>query len=450
MFKKILIANRGEIALRVIRACRELGIRTVAVHSVADKDSLHVKMADEDVCIGPAQSKKSYLDMKQILAAAELTNADAIHPGYGFLSENAKFAELCQKCGIAFIGPSADAISRMGDKAEAKRTMKAAGVPCIPGSEGIVETLEDARNWAKQIGFPLIIKAVAGGGGRGMRVVQNMEELDSQYTMASTEALASFGNGGVYMERYFTKPRHVEIQLMADSHGNAVSLGERDCSVQRRHQKLIEEAPSPAVDAKIRKAMGDAATKGALAVNYCGAGTMEFLLDEDGSFYFMEMNTRIQVEHPVTEMVTGIDLIREQILVASGEKISFQQKDVEVRGHSIECRINAEDPSLGFRPCPGPIHDLHVPGGPGVRWDSHIYAGYVIPSHYDSMVGKLIVHAPTRQQAIDRMLRALDELVVNGPATTAKLQKKVLDSAIFRSGQFSTKFLEEHPQLLEV
>jgi len=450
MFKKILIANRGEIALRVIRACRELGIRTVAVHSVADKDSLHVKMADEDVCIGPAPSKKSYLDMRQILAAATLTNADAIHPGYGFLSENARFAELCQKCNIGFIGPSADAISRMGDKAEAKRTMKAAGVPCIPGSEGIVESLEDARVWAEQIGFPLIIKAVAGGGGRGMRVVLNMEELDNQYNMASSEALAAFGNGGVYMERYFTKPRHVEIQLMADSHGNAVSLGERDCSVQRRHQKLIEEAPSPAVDEKIRAAMGAAATKGALAVNYCGAGTMEFLLDEDGSFYFMEMNTRIQVEHPVTEMVTGVDLIREQILVASGETLSFEQKDITVRGHSIECRINAEDPSLGFRPCPGPIEALHVPGGPGVRWDSHIYAGYVIPPHYDSMVGKLIVHAPTRQQAIDRMLRALDELVVKGPATTAILQKKVLDSAIFRSGKFSTKFLEEHPQLLEV
>ena len=450
MFDKVLIANRGEIALRVIRACRELGIRTVAVHSVADKDSLHVKMADEDVCIGPAPSKKSYLDMRQILAAATLTNADAIHPGYGFLSENARFAELCQKCNIGFIGPSADAISRMGDKAEAKRTMKAAGVPCIPGSEGIVESLEDARVWAEQIGFPLIIKAVAGGGGRGMRVVLNMEELDNQYNMASSEALAAFGNGGVYMERYFTKPRHVEIQLMADSHGNAVSLGERDCSVQRRHQKLIEEAPSPAVDEKIRAAMGAAATKGALAVNYCGAGTMEFLLDEDGSFYFMEMNTRIQVEHPVTEMVTGVDLIREQILVASGETLSFEQKDITVRGHSIECRINAEDPSLGFRPCPGPIEALHVPGGPGVRWDSHIYAGYVIPPHYDSMVGKLIVHAPTRQQAIDRMLRALDELVVKGPATTAILQKKVLDSAIFRSGKFSTKFLEEHPQLLEV
>ena len=450
MFKKILIANRGEIALRVIRACREMGIRTVAVHSMADKDSLHVKMADEDVCIGPAPSKKSYLDMKQILAAAEVTNADAIHPGYGFLSENALFAELCQKCNIAFIGPSADAISRMGDKAEAKRTMKAAGVPCIPGSEGIVESLEDARKWAKTIGFPMIIKAVAGGGGRGMRVVKDMDELDNQYNMASSEALVAFGNGGVYMERYFTKPRHVEIQLMADSHGHAVHLGERDCSVQRRHQKLIEEAPSPAVDAKIRAAMGAAATKGALAVNYCGAGTMEFLLDEDGSFYFMEMNTRIQVEHPVTEMVTGVDLIREQILVASGEKLSFTQKDVTVRGHSIECRINAEDPSKGFRPCPGTVDALHVPGGPGVRWDSHIYAGYVIPPTYDSMVGKLIVHAATREQAIDRMLRALDELVVKGPATTALLQRKVLDNAVFRSGKFSTKFLEEYPELLEI
>ncbi len=450
MFKKILIANRGEIALRVIRACREMGIRSVAVHSTADNDSLHVKLADEDVCIGPASSKKSYLDMKQILAAAEVTNADAIHPGYGFLSENARFAELCQKCGIAFIGPSAEAISHMGDKAEAKRTMKAAGVPCIPGSEGVVETLEEAHTWAKEIGFPLIIKAVAGGGGRGMRVVESMDGLDSNYQMASSEALASFGNGGVYMERYFTEPRHVEIQLMADSHGHAVALGERDCSVQRRHQKLVEESPSPAVDAKIRKAMGDAAVKGALAANYCGAGTMEFLLDSDGSFYFMEMNTRIQVEHPVTEMVTGTDLVREQILVAAGEKLSFAQKDIVVRGHSIECRINAEDPSHGFRPCPGPIEALHVPGGPGVRWDSHIFAGYVVPSSYDSMLGKLIVHAPTRTQAIDRMLRALDELVVKGPATTAMLQKKILDSAVFRSGNFSTKFLEEYPQLLEV
>jgi acetyl-CoA carboxylase biotin carboxylase subunit len=450
MFKKILIANRGEIALRVIRACREMGIRSVAVHSTADNDSLHVKLADEDVCIGPAPSKKSYLDMKQIMAAAEVTNADAIHPGYGFLSENARFAELCQKCGIAFIGPSADAISHMGDKAEAKRTMKAAGVPCIPGSEGIVETIEEARDWAVKIGFPLIIKAVAGGGGRGMRVVESMDGLDSNYQMASSEALASFGNGGVYMERYFTEPRHVEIQLMADSHGHAVALGERDCSVQRRHQKLVEESPSPAVDAKIRKAMGDAAVKGALAANYCGAGTMEFLLDSDGSFYFMEMNTRIQVEHPVTEMVTGTDLVREQILVAAGEKLSFSQKDIVVRGHSIECRINAEDPSHGFRPCPGPIEALHVPGGPGVRWDSHIFAGYVVPSSYDSMLGKLIVHAPTRTQAIDRMLRALDELVVKGPSTTAMLQKKILDNEVFRSGNFSTKFLEEYPQLLEV
>jgi len=450
MFKKILIANRGEIALRVIRACREMGIRSVAVHSTADNDSLHVKLADEDVCIGPAPSKKSYLDMKQILAAAEVTNADAIHPGYGFLSENARFAELCQKCGIVFIGPSAEAISHMGDKAEAKRTMKAAGVPCIPGSEGVVETLEEAHAWAETIGFPLIIKAVAGGGGRGMRVVESMDGLDSNYQMASSEALASFGNGGVYMERYFTEPRHVEIQLMADSHGHAVALGERDCSVQRRHQKLVEESPSPAVDAKIRKAMGDAAVKGALAANYCGAGTMEFLLDSDGSFYFMEMNTRIQVEHPVTEMVTGTDLVREQILVAAGEKLSFTQKDIVVRGHSIECRINAEDPSHGFRPCPGLIEALHVPGGPGVRWDSHIFAGYVVPSSYDSMLGKLIVHAPTRTQAIDRMLRALDELVVKGPATTAMLQKKILDSAVFRSGNFSTKFLEEYPQLLEV
>ena len=450
MFKKVLIANRGEIGLRVIRACRELGIRTVAVHSTADNESLHVKLADEDVCIGPPPGKKSYLDMRQILSAAVVTNADAIHPGYGFLSENPRFAELVGQSGIKFIGPSSDAISRMGDKSRAKDAMKAAGVPTIPGSDGPVATIEEAREWAKVVGFPMIIKAVSGGGGRGMRVVRDMKELESLFPVATAEALACFADGRVYMERYFERPRHVEIQLLADSHGNVLHLGERDCSVQRRHQKLVEESPSPAVDDKIRQAMGRAAVKGAKAVGYENAGTMEFLLDEDGSFYFMEMNTRIQVEHPVTEMVTGIDLIRQQLLVAMGEELPFKQSEVKVRGHAIECRINAEDPSQGFRPCPGRVGTLHVPGGFGVRWDSHIYSGYSIPPHYDSMSGKLIVHAPDRIQAIDRMVRCLDELVVDGIPTTAKLQRKILDSPVFRSGEFNTKFLEIHPELLEI
>jgi acetyl-CoA carboxylase biotin carboxylase subunit len=447
--KKILIANRGEIALRVIRACKEMGIRTVAVHSTADADSLHVKLADEDVCIGPPPGKKSYLDMIQILSAAVLTGADAIHPGYGFLSENARFAELVGKTGMKFIGPSPEAISRMGDKSEAKDAMRAAGVPTIPGSDGPVKDLESARKWAKSVGFPMIVKAVAGGGGRGMRVVRDAKELETQFPVAVAEAQACFGNGSVYMERYFERPRHVEIQLMADSRGNVVHLGERDCSVQRRHQKLVEESPSPAVDDRIRQAMGKAATKGAKSVGYENAGTMEFLLDEDGSFYFMEMNTRIQVEHPVTEFVTGVDLVRAQILVAMGETLPWKQSEIKVQGHSIECRINAEDPSQGFRPCPGPIKGLHVPGGMGVRWDSHIYSGYVVPPYYDSMIGKLIVHAPDRTQAIERMIRVLDELVVEGPATTANLQRRILDSKVFRSGKFTTKFIEENPQLLE-
>jgi len=407
-------------------------------------------MADEDVCIGPPPGKKSYLDMRQILSAAVVTGADAVHPGYGFLSENAKFAELVAKTGLKFIGPSPEAISRMGDKSQAKDAMKAAGVPTIPGSDGPVATIDEAREWAKVVGFPMIIKAVSGGGGRGMRVVRDLKELESQFPVATAEALSCFGDGRVYMERYFERPRHVEIQLLADSHGTVLHLGERDCSVQRRHQKLVEESPSPAVDDKIRQAMGKAAVKGAKSVGYENAGTMEFLLDEDGSFYFMEMNTRIQVEHPVTELVTGVDLIRAQILVAMGEELPWKQSDIKVKGHSIECRINAEDPSQGFRPCPGPVKGLHVPGGMGVRWDSHIYAGYTIPPYYDSMVGKLIVHAPDRDQAIDRMVRALDEFFVDGPSTTSALQRKVLDSKVFRSGKFTTKFIEENPQLLEV
>ncbi len=449
MFKKILIANRGEIALRVIRACKELGIRTVAVHSTADVHSLHVREADEDICIGPANSKQSYLDMRQILSAAELTNADAIHPGYGFLSENARFAEVCRDNKLVFIGPSPEVIRSMGDKAEAKATMKKSKVPTIPGSEGIVATLEDALKAAKKVGYPVIVKAVAGGGGRGMRVAQNEEELTKVYPTANAEALSAFGRGDLYLERYFTEPRHVEIQLIGDSHGTMVYLGERDCSVQRRHQKLIEESPSPAVTPEIRKKMGEIAARGAFEAGYVNAGTIEFLYDKDNSFYFMEMNTRIQVEHPVTECVTGVDLVREQIRVAAGEKLSFTQKDVRFEGHSIECRINAEDPFNDFKPSPGTLTAFHLPGGPGVRVDTHCYGGYLVPPNYDSMIAKLIVHAPTRDQAIARMLRALDEFVIEGVKTTIPLHKRILKHPKFVAGDFTTKFLEQHPELLQ-
>jgi acetyl-CoA carboxylase biotin carboxylase subunit len=447
VFKKILIANRGEIALRVIRSCKELGIKTVAVHSTADNHSLHVHFADEDICIGPPSSKLSYLNMKQILAAAELTNADAIHPGYGFLSENAKFAEMCGENRMTFIGPSPDSIRNMGDKASAKAAMKAAGVPCIPGSEGIVATLKDAINAANVVGYPVIVKATAGGGGRGMRVALNEEELKKLYPVAASEALANFGNGSLYLERYFTEPRHVEIQLMGDKHGNMTYLGERDCSIQRRHQKLIEESPSPAVTPEVREKMGKVAVAGAKGAGYYNAGTIEFLFDKDSSFYFMEMNTRIQVEHPVTEAVTGIDLVRAQILVAAGEKLEFSQKSIMMAGHSIECRINAEDPFNDFRPCPGTITDFHLPGGMGVRVDTHCYSGYEVPPNYDSMIAKLIVHAPTREAAIARMLRALDEFVIMGIKTTIPLHKRILQHALFAKGQYSTKFLEQHPEL---
>jgi acetyl-CoA carboxylase biotin carboxylase subunit len=448
VFKKILIANRGEIALRVIRTCKELGIKTVAVHSTADNHSLHVHFADEDICIGPPNSKLSYLNMKQILAAAELTNADAIHPGYGFLSENAKFAEMCGENRMTFIGPSPDSIRSMGDKSSAKAAMKAAGVPCIPGSEGLVATLKDAVAAANVVGYPVIVKATAGGGGRGMRVALNEEELKKLYPVAASEALANFGNGSLYLERYFTEPRHVEIQLMGDKHGNMVYLGERDCSIQRRHQKLIEESPSPAVSPEVREKMGKVAVAGAKGAGYYNAGTIEFLFDKDSSFYFMEMNTRIQVEHPVTEAVTGIDLVRAQILVAAGEKLEFSQKSITMAGHSIECRINAEDPWNDFRPCPGTITDFHLPGGMGVRVDTHCYSGYEVPPNYDSMIAKLIVHAPTREMAIARMLRALDEFVIMGIKTTIPLHKRILQHALFVKGQYTTKFLEQHPELL--
>jgi acetyl-CoA carboxylase biotin carboxylase subunit len=448
VFKKILIANRGEIALRVIRSCKELGIKTVAVHSTADNHSLHVHFADEDICIGPPNSKQSYLNMKQILAAAELTNADAIHPGYGFLSENAKFAEMCEENRMTFIGPSPASIRSMGDKSQAKATMKAAGVPTIPGSEGLVHNLKEAIGAAKAVGYPVIVKATAGGGGRGMRVALNEEELTKLFPVASAEALACFGNGSVYLERYFTEPRHIEIQLMGDKHGNMTYLGERDCSIQRRHQKLIEESPSPAVSPEVREKMGKVAVAGAKGAGYYNAGTIEFLFDKDSSFYFMEMNTRIQVEHPVTEAVTGIDLVRAQILVAAGEKLEFSQKSIMLAGHSIECRINAEDAFHDFRPSPGTITDFHLPGGMGVRVDTHCYSGYEVPPNYDSMIAKLIVHAPTREWAIARMLRALDEFVIVGVKTTIPLHKRILQHPLFVKGQYTTKFLEQHPELL--
>ncbi len=448
LMKKVLIANRGEIALRIIRACKELGLQTVAVHSTADNNSLHVREADEDVCIGPPSPAKSYLDMKQIFAAAEITNADAIHPGYGFLSENAKFANICREHGIEFVGPSPEAIQRMGDKAEAKAAMKAAGVPCIPDSGGIIENLEHGLKAAAEIGYPVIIKAVAGGGGRGMRVCPNEEELKRLFPIASAEATACFGNGGLYMEKYFTHPRHVEIQLLGDKHGNVIFLGERDCSVQRRHQKLIEESPSPAITKELRAQFGADAVAGAKAVNYHSAGTMEFLF-QDGKYYFMEMNTRIQVEHPVTEMVTGTDLIQEMLKVAQGDALTLKQENVEVRGHSIEVRINAEDPANNFAPSPGTIEVLHLPGGPGVRVDTHCYTGYTIPPYYDSMIAKIIVHAPTRIEAIRRMIRALEETVIVVVKTTIPLIIRVLKHDVFQSGDFSTKYLEEYPELLE-
>ncbi len=441
MFKKILIANRGEIAMRVIRTCREMGIQTVAVYSTADADSLHIKYADEAVCIGAPMSKESYLNIPRIIAAAEITNADAIHPGYGFLSENAEFSEICASSGIKFIGPSPDMIRAMGDKKTAKDTVKRVNVPTVPGSLGLVEDLNEAKEVAKRVVYPIIIKATAGGGGKGMRVVQREEDLEKAFQTARNEAEKAFGNPGVYIEKFVEEPRHIEIQVLGDQHGNVIHLGERDCSVQRRHQKLIEESPSPIVSEELRAEMGEAAVAAAKAINYEGAGTVEFLVDKYRKFYFMEMNTRIQVEHPVTEEVCDIDLIKQQILVAAGKKISTRK--IVPHGHAIECRINAEDPDNDFRPSPGELKVFHTPGGHGVRVETHAYAGYRIPPYYDSMIAKLIVHAPTREEAIERMLRALDEFIVEGVKTTIPLHKKIMQSQLFRSGHFDTSFLEK-------
>ncbi len=442
MFNKILIANRGEIALRIIRACKEMGIGTVAIYSEADRDSLHVHYADEAFCVGPAPGNKSYLNIPNIISVATIAGVDAIHPGYGFLAENARFAEICETHHIKFIGPSATAIEKMGDKAIAKQTMKDAGVPVVPGSDGVIADEKIALELAAEIGYPVIIKASAGGGGRGMRVVYDQAELLNAVRMAKAEAEASFGNSEVYMEKYIEEPKHIEIQLLMDEYGNGIYLGERDCSVQRRHQKVIEESPSPAVSAELRRQMGAAALKGAKSVGYANAGTVEFLLDKHGKFYFMEMNTRIQVEHPVTEMVTGIDLIKEQLRVAAGEELQVTQDQVVVRGHAIECRINAEDPELNFRPSPGRINVYHAPGGPGVRVDSCAYQGYMIPPYYDSMIAKLIVWGENREAAINRALRALAEFEIQGVKTTIPFQMEVLNNPYFRSGEVYTNFIQ--------
>jgi acetyl-CoA carboxylase biotin carboxylase subunit len=440
MFKKILIANRGEIALRIIRTCREMGIRTVAVYSTADKESLHVKFADEAVCIGKPAGADSYLNIPNIIAAAEITNADAIHPGYGFLAENARFAEICGQNGIKFIGPTPDQIRSMGDKITAKETMIKAGVPVVPGGGGLLESVEEAKSIAKEVGYPVILKATAGGGGKGMRVVWNEEELERNYNTAKQEAGASFKNDGIYMEKFVEEPRHIEIQVAGDRFGTVCHLSERDCSIQRRHQKLVEESPSPFMTPELRKAMGEAAKKAASAIGYESVGTIEFLVDKHRNFYFMEMNTRIQVEHCVTEEVTNFDLIKEQILIAAGEKISGL--DYEPTMHAIECRINAEDPYNDFRPSPGKITTLHTPGGHGIRIDSHVYAGYVIPPYYDSMIAKIIAVARTREEAINTMSRALSEYVIEGVKTTIPFHQQLMKDENFRKGNFTTKFLE--------
>ncbi len=443
MFKKILIANRGEIALRIIRACKELGVKTVAVHSTADANSLHVRFADESVCIGPPKSADSYLNVPSIISAAEITDTEAIHPGYGFLAENSSFAEVCNSTGIRFIGPSPESIKLMGDKAKARETAQKAGVPVLPGSDGVVTEESSAIEIARELGFPVIVKAAAGGGGKGMRVVMNEADFANAFVMAQAEALAAFNNADVYIEKYILLPRHIEIQLIADEKGNAVYLGERECSVQRRHQKLIEEAPSVIVDEGLRKQMGEMAIAIARNVRYRNAGTIEFLMDENKKFYFMEMNTRIQVEHPVTEMVTGIDLVKEQIRVAAGLPLSFTQDQIKVNGHSIECRINAEDPEK-FTPSPGTITAFNPPGGPGVRVETAAYTQYVIPPYYDSMIAKLIVHASTRDEAIMRMKRALDEFIIEGVKTTIPMHKKILEDPDFQKGDISTKFMERY------
>jgi acetyl-CoA carboxylase biotin carboxylase subunit len=441
MFKKILIANRGEIALRIIRACHELGIKTAVVYSEADRDSLHVRFADEAVCIGPPPAKESYLNIPRIIAAAEITSADAIHPGYGFLAENPSFAEICASSGLTFIGPTSEMISLMGDKALARETMSKAEVPVVPGSNGIVLDLKMVREAVQGLGYPVMIKAAAGGGGRGMRIVFNDEELEKSFQTAGIEAEAAFGSAKVYVEKFLEPSHHVEIQVMGDRLGNVIHFGERDCSIQRRHQKLVEESPSPLIDDDLRERMGAAAVKGAKAVNYLGAGTIEFLVDNEKNFYFMEMNTRIQVEHPVTEEVTGVDLLKTQISVAAGERLS--KRKIKPHGHAIECRINAEDPLHDFRPSPGKITSLHIPGGFRVRVDTHAYVGYEIPSHYDSLIAKLIVHAPTRNEAINKMRQALEEFVIEGVHTTIQFHKKVMMDESFRNGKYDIGFLEK-------
>jgi len=444
MFSKILIANRGEIALRIVRACRELNIRTVAVYSQADRESLHVRFADEAVCIGSASSADSYLNIPAIISAAEITDVEAIHPGYGFLAENAHFAEICESCNITFIGPSPQTIRSMGDKVNAKATMRKAGIPLTPGGSGIIKSKEEAVTVAKKTKYPVIIKATAGGGGKGMRICHNDVTLVSSFSIAQNEAEANFGNPDVYIEKYIEDPRHIEFQIIADKFGNVIHLGERDCSIQRRHQKLLEEAPSPALTEKLRKKMGEAAVKAAKAANYYTIGTIEFLLDHDDNFYFMEMNTRIQVEHPVTEVVTGIDLVKEQIKISAGEKLKIKQEDVKIRGAAIECRINAEDPENNFIPCPGKIEELNLPGGLGVRVDTHIYSGYEIGPYYDSMVAKLITFADTRKEAINIMSRALEEFYVSPIKTTIGLHQKIIKHPLFLEGKVSTHFLEKH------
>ena len=441
MVNKVLIANRGEIAIRIIRACRELGIRTVAVFSEADRSALHTHIADEAVCIGPAASKDSYLNIKAILSACEITGAQAIHPGFGFLSENAGFARMCEKCKVIFIGPDASSIDMMGDKAQAKTTMNNANVPCIPGSEGIIDNIEDALDIAHKIGYPVMVKATAGGGGRGIRLVHSAKELEASIIAAKNEAAAFFGNDGIYIEKFIEDPHHIEIQILADSFGNVVYLGERDCSLQRRNQKVLEEAPSTFVSPHLRKSMGEAAVRAARACNYKNAGTIEFLVDNKRKFYFMEMNTRVQVEHPITEQVTGIDIVKQQILIACGEKLQFTQEDIKIKGHAIECRINAENPKLNFRPSPGKIESLHMPGGPGIRIDSAAYQGYVIPSYYDSMIAKLIAYAPTREEAIKKMHWALAEFLIEGVDTNIDYQLEIIKDKDFQDANYDVGFL---------
>ena len=443
MLNKVLIANRGEIAVRIIRACKEMNIRTVAVYSEADKNSLHTKLADEAVCIGPAPSAKSYLNIKNILEAASLTGSDSIHPGFGFLSENAQFAKMCEESNIKFIGPSYKIIDKMGNKSNAKDLMKSAGVPVVPGSDGSLKNFEEAKKIAQEIGFPIMLKASAGGGGKGIRLVEKIEDLEDAYNIVKQEAKVSFNDDEIYMEKFIVNPRHVEIQVLADEFGNVIHLGERDCSVQRRNQKVLEESPSTVLDEKLREKMGNAAIKAVKASKYSNAGTIEFLVDKDKNFYFMEMNTRIQVEHPVTEWVTGVDIVKEQLRIASGEKLRFKQEDINFNGHSIECRINAENPDKNFMPCPGEIKDLNLPGGNGVRIDTAVYSGYKIPPTYDSMIAKLIVHAENRKEAISKMKRALEECIIDGIDTNIDFLYKILENEDFISGNFDTSFISK-------